>query len=177
MIALDMNFVSGSDDYTETGKHEHEAKENNDQDSIKYLTDKIVETIQELPFYKHADGIACIPPSTGKETCLPQIIGKGVAEALGISDFTEKLKFVNKDKSLQDETVEDKWATLAGSELTVEDPEKDLAGKVVILLDDLYQSGSTMHYTAMDLQQAGAAHVLGVAIVKSRRDDDNTEKK
>jgi len=29
----------------------------------------------------------------------------------------------------------------------------------------------------MSLQQAGTSHILGLAIVKSRRDDDNTEKK
>jgi hypothetical protein len=176
MIALDMNFKSNSDEYTEIGKHEHEAKENNVQESSVYLTNEIVKTIKGLPFYQHADGIVCIPPSTGKKTCLPKTISKGVAEALGISDFTEKLKFVNKDKSLQNEAVNEKWSTLVDSELIVEDPNNDLTGKVVILLDDLYQSGSTMHYATMKLQQAGTAHVLGIAVVKSRRDDDNTEK-
>ena len=44
----------------------------------------------------------------------------------------------------------------------------------VLLVDDLYQSGITMQFVAMHLLGAGAEQVYGLALVKSRRDSDNT---
>lgn len=49
----------------------------------------------------------------------------------------------------------------------------DVEGKSVILIDDLYQSGSTMWTVAKLLKKKGAKRVLGLACVKSWRDTDN----
>ena len=47
-------------------------------------------------------------------------------------------------------------------------------GESVILLDDKYQSGTTMHYVAMQMQAAGVdGPILGLVAVKTLRDDDN----
>ncbi len=50
-------------------------------------------------------------------------------------------------------------------------PVKD---RLVIIVDDLYQSGVTMWAYAKFLKSQGAAHVLGLPCVKSLRDSDNT---
>ncbi len=44
---------------------------------------------------------------------------------------------------------------------------------MILLLDDLYQSGITMQYVAMKLQKAGAEKIFGLSIVKSLNDTDN----
>ena len=46
--------------------------------------------------------------------------------------------------------------------------------KIVILVDDLYQSGVSMEKTAQFLKSCGAYKVYGVACVKAMRDSDNT---
>ncbi len=45
--------------------------------------------------------------------------------------------------------------------------------KTIILIDDKYQSGITIQYIAMKLQQAGAHEVYGLSFVKTLRDKDN----
>ena len=46
--------------------------------------------------------------------------------------------------------------------------------KIVILIDDLYQSGLSMEKTAQFLKSCGAIKVYGFACVKAMRDSDNT---
>lgn len=73
--------------------------------------------------------------------------------------------------SLKELKVNEKLATLeqVGLDINVE----DIEGKNMILIDDLYQSGSTMQFVAMKLKEAGASKVYGISLVKSRRDTDN----
>ena len=56
----------------------------------------------------------------------------------------------------------------SNSELNVKD-------KTVILIDDKYQSGITIQYIAMKLQQAGACEVYGLSFIKTLSDTDNTD--
>ncbi len=46
-------------------------------------------------------------------------------------------------------------------------------GRAIPLVDDLYQSGISMNFVAMKLQEAGATHVLGLAAEKTCRNDAN----
>ena len=46
--------------------------------------------------------------------------------------------------------------------------------RTILLVDDLYQSGASINYVAMTLQQAGARAILGLAAEKTCRNDDNT---
>jgi len=177
-VALDMTFETSTDEnsglkYTEVGLHEHSAKEENAEESILFLKDQLTSHIRSLSFYRHADGLACIPPSTGKETCLPKILAQQVASELEIEDFTERLIFKSKDSSLQTTARDKRWGALDSSGLEVDNSDSLLDGKVVILLDDLYQSGATMHYVGKALKDSGVRHVLGLTIVKSRSDTDN----
>ena len=51
----------------------------------------------------------------------------------------------------------------------------DVREKIVILIDDLYQSGFSMEKTAQFLKICGAYKVYGFACVKAMRDSDNTK--
>jgi predicted amidophosphoribosyltransferase len=50
----------------------------------------------------------------------------------------------------------------------------DVAGKSVLIIDDLYQSGATMWCCAKYLKERGARHVLGLPCVKTLGDTDNS---
>lgn len=43
----------------------------------------------------------------------------------------------------------------------------------VILIDDKYQSGTTINFVASILRGAGAGAIYGLCIVKTARDTDN----
>ena len=49
----------------------------------------------------------------------------------------------------------------------------NVEGKTIVLIDDKYQSGTTIQYIAMKLQDAGAREVYGLCFVKTLRDTDN----
>ena len=52
--------------------------------------------------------------------------------------------------------------------------DNQVRGKNVIVVDDLYQSGTTMWEYAKFLKTLGARCVFGIVCVKSLRDSDNT---
>lgn len=172
MVALDMNFESNREEYTDIGRHEHLAKEFQNNESLLHIASKLTEVIQELPFYREADCIMAIPPTTGKDHCFPRDLAQLVAQQSAIPDYSSCLNFIAKHASLKDLPIDEKWQALVNSNLVVE-PQDAIRGKVVILLDDLYQSGTTVHFVAMKLLEAGAQNVLGLAVVKCRSDDDN----
>ena len=76
---------------------------------------------------------------------------------------------VRETQMLQALPLDEKLKALCGAiEIT-----GDVEGKSIILIDDLYQSGSTMWTVAKLLKKRGARRVLGMGCVKSRRDTDN----
>lgn len=49
--------------------------------------------------------------------------------------------------------------------------------EVVLLVDDLYQSGVSMNYVAMLLLEAGAKKVFGLSCEKTCSNDDNVSRR
>ena len=72
---------------------------------------------------------------------------------------------------LKDIKLGEKWAAWDEAQLSFNGA--DISGKQVVLIDDEYQSGTTMQYIAMKLQEAGAYQVCGLSMVKAMRDKDN----
>ncbi len=78
------------------------------------------------------------------------------------------IRKVRETPKLQNLPLNEKLEALRGAiEIT-----GDVKGNSIILIDDLYQSGSTM-WTVEQLKKKGAKRVLGLACVKSWRDTDN----
>ena len=75
---------------------------------------------------------------------------------------------------MKDALLEDKLEALEGTIEVDPEPFKD---KVVLLVDDLYQSGVSMNYVAMLLLEAGAKKVYGLACEKTCSNDDNISRK
>ncbi len=176
MVALDMNFVSNFDEPTEIGWHKNQAKYHRCEDSMLFLAKHLIDFISRTPPYSGASAIISVPSSKRNIASMTQLLAKQVAPRLSIQDVSAYLRFTDKHEQLKNVSIREKWNILARSGFEVSSNLSSLAGNTpVILLDDLYQSGTTIHYIAMKLQEAGLRHILGLALVKSRRDDHNVE--
>ncbi|MCD8081723.1 MAG: phosphoribosyltransferase [Bacteroides sp.] len=165
-LALSMNF-SDENKRTKIGELEYQAKFQNNKVAEAELIEVCKEWIEELPFYKHADYICAMPGSDPTKDSLPKRV---VRELTGhkFTDISDKVSWVSKSAELKNaESPEAKLAALRQSGLTFAE-DVNLAGKTVVLLDDLYMSGVTMQYVACKLKEAGAKRVLGLCLVKSR---------
>ena len=170
-VALDFNLASEGI-YTHIGRHEHEAKINRNKAAIDSLVNIAVAEIKKMPLYRDADFIAAVPPRPDKEFDLPSCLTKKIADELAIPDLTNYFRHGGNRKQLKDLSVSDKWNEMESALLRFNSP-AEMTDKRGILLDDKYQSGVTMHYVAKVMQEAGMNLPLGLAVVKTWRDDDN----
>jgi len=169
-VAIDFNMRSEGE-YTDVGKLEDRAKSRRDQDAIELLTNLCCDTVRELPFYKDVSAVAAVPARPGKDYDLPTVIADEISGVLGIPDLTPNFNWFGDKGSLKKVPLEEKWERLDAADLRIEEMEIDR--DAVLLVDDLYQSGTTMQYVAMKLLEAGADLVYGLALVKSWGDADN----
>jgi len=128
------------------------------------------EALDTLTCYDVADAVVAMPPSSpDKKFDLPTHIAEVFAKKRGVEDLSHTIRTVKARKQLKNVAAAEKLDTISG---TVEVDEQ-VAGRRIILLDDLYQSGTTMNYVAMELLGAGAEAVLGLCCEKTCRNDDN----
>ncbi len=169
-VALDLDFLEESR-YTDVGELEMRAKQLADRDAIFDLHSKCVEAIQEMPFYSKTGFIAAVPPQLGMGFDLPTCLARRVADTTGAYDLTPHFEWEGDKGSLSNEAVGENWEQLVSARLKLADVE--LKEKPIVLLDDLYRSGTKMQYVAMKLREAGAGPIFGLAVVKSWRDTDS----
>jgi hypoxanthine-guanine phosphoribosyltransferase len=180
-IALDFNIDLNKEEPTNIGRvrdmikyglkniAEKDLKEKN----IVLLTRVIQNFIQNTPFYQNKDTIIIAVPKTKEhEYCFVEDICKRLNDGLGKKDYSGKIRWDNKSQSLKEVKASDKWDVLDASRLVI-DEDVSLINKNIILLDDLYQSGTTMNYMAMKLQERKCNEIYGLAIVKSCKNTDN----
>lgn len=155
---------------TEIGELVYQAKYHDDGVAFPQLAELCVSACGKLPFYKDVKFFCAIPPSDNQEPNLPTYIVNYITKPHHLVDITGYAYWANPKRRLKELPLDEKWTTLEQADLRVN---KDLTDTTVILLDDLYQSGLTMQYVAMKLQEAGAKAIFGLTLVKSRRDSDN----
>jgi predicted amidophosphoribosyltransferase len=112
-----------------------------------------------------------VPPSAGKVWDLPEEIAKQVAKKSQKEDISPLVRFRKAKQSVKNLTLCEKWAALESAQLIVS---ASVKGRRIILIDDKYQSGTTLQFVASKLRAAGASEVLGLSCVKTWRDTDNT---
>jgi len=161
-IALDTNLQDNtSGRYTEICDLENRAKNQQDEIAIQKLADIVTEKILRMPFYKDADFVCAIPPSPNKNFDLPSSVVNLISENIKKQNITSCFKFNNcKEASIKNATLSNKWDIWDRTGLCFENNENiNLNGKKIILIDDKYQSGITIQYIAMKLQEAGASEI------------------
>ncbi len=125
--------------------------------------------------YDAATMIASMPASKpGKKFDLPARLGEDLGRRLKVPWEPQAVMAVKTRPQLKEVSLREKLAALDGT-FTVDAAR--VQGHVVLLVDDLYQSGASMNFVAMKLQEAGAKAILGAAVEKTVRNDDNTRRR
>lgn len=174
-VAIDKNFTDNtSGQYTTMGSLEHDGKHNKDQNTVNQLADRVSQIAQGLPYYKDADLICSVPPRPDKDFDLPSSVTSLVSGKIGKQDVTGGFIFGGRKTSVKTSTIDEKWNVWERAQVSFQNsPAFNINDKTVILIDDKYQSGITIQYIAMKLQQAGAYEVYGLSFVKTLRDTAN----
>ncbi len=174
-IALDLYKDPTSGIYTQLGDLERCAKSVFDAEAVTSLSSNCAEAIQNLTYYRDAELIVAVPPMSAKKYDLPSQVAARVSIALKKTNLTDCFAWDHaKQKPLKGARIEEKWTLLESAGLRINCPISNKSD--VILIDDKYQSGTTMQYVAMKLQAAGARYIFGISLVKTLRDTDNASK-
>jgi len=138
------------------------------------LIQACLQALRKLTCYNSATCVTAMPPSDpAKPFDLPRYLAKGVASGLGKKDFSEHVRTIRARPSVRETPCNEKLPTI---EDTVAVDSDVFGGQIVLLIDDLYQSGVTMNYVAMMLLEAGTKKVYGLACEKTCSNDDNVSR-
>jgi predicted amidophosphoribosyltransferase len=167
--ALDFNFKQDTLPlaYTQIGFFEHLAKEEQNRQAINELANRLAEVITNHPTLARADQIVALPPRPSKQFHLPVELVNEIGRILGRPVGLELIK--DEHPKLRGLAMVKKLATLEG----VFHLSESINGQTVLMVDDLYQSGTTAWSLAKFLKENGAREVYALACVKSWRDTDN----
>jgi hypothetical protein len=171
-VALDLNRYGPDTNRTPLGQAEFEAKANGSRGSVNLIKGFLAAAITSLPYYQRADFVAGVPAPSSKPFHLPSVLADEVSRGIGVSNCSSGFIFEGEKKALKGLELSARWSAWEAAKLRYDGV--SIEGKDIVLIDDKYQSGCTMHYVAMTLQQAGAARVYGLSVVKTLRDTDNT---
>ena len=140
---------------------------------LKYKADKsvlpaIIDTIVEFLRRSgiQADVIVLVPPSKQRSFQPVAEIGSELSKVLRIpldSKALRKLKTTPQMKDIGD--FSERTAALQAAFAV----NKDLEGKVILLIDDLFQSGATMNVVASTLKSEGGAKAVHVIVLTRTR--------
>jgi hypothetical protein len=169
-LALDLNLREPGV-YTDIGLAEHNAKVNGNQEAITYLAGKCFSIISALGLYKDCTAVCAVPPSPNKTWDLPTEIVRQVATKSQKANIWSMVRFQKIKQRIKSAALSDRWGALDAAE---SEGNKAVSGHRVIVIDDKYQSGTTIQFVASKLFHAGTAEVLGLSCVKTWRDTDNT---
>jgi len=166
-FALDFN-LEDPETYTGAGSLEYQAKYNEDRKSADKLAELLATVCSLHPNLRNVDHITAVPGNPGKSFHLPDILVKKMGKHLE-RDVGLNLGKTKKTPQLKNLSFADKVKALKG----VYSLGEDVQDQTILLIDDLYQSGTTMWTLAKFLKENGAESVYGLACVKSWRDSDN----
>lgn len=152
------------------GGLEHAAKYLASLDARAELTNLMTAVAARLWGGRDIDAVCAVPPSTPGKLGLPAHLAEHVAIALDVDDISADVRWNGQKPSIKNVDMAHKWQTLDEVGVTVD---VNLEGRNILIIDDMYQSGATIHYLAAELQEAGADSVHCLSVVKARRDTDN----
>lgn len=167
--ALDFNFKQDTYPfaYTEVGSLEHVAKEEQNRDAITELAKRLADVVSHHPTLSRADIIAAMPPRPSKQFHLPVGLVNEMGRILGRHVGLRLTKAEH--PKLRGLAMAAKLEALNG----VFHLDESIEHGTVLLIDDLYQSGTSAWSLAKFLKENGAGEVYALACVKSWRDTDN----
>ena len=135
------------------------------------LTAACLEFLERMTCYHRAEAVAAAPSARGARNYhLAGHLARGIARARGLKNLSASIRTVRDRPATKGRALGAKLGNLTGS-VTLD--AEAFQGRKVILVDDIYQSGTTLNYLGKLLYEAGAAAVYGLVCEKTSRDDDN----
>lgn len=115
--------------------------------------------------------VSAPPPRPGKDFDLPTALAERLAKHTGLT-FAPLGEWKGDKGQMKDVPADKKWEHLEEVGFQV-NPAIARAGKPVLIVDDIYQSGTTLNYLRASLTKVGVARASAISIVKAARDTDN----
>ena len=144
-------------------------------DAADQLANECLAALGKLTCYDSATCVVAMPPSDpDKPFDLPKHLAEKISEALGKPDKSDKVKTIKARPGSKEMPCGEKLANIEGTVAVDSETFKD---EIVLLIDDLYQSGVTMNYVAMLLLEAGAKKIFGLSCEKTCSNDDNVSRR
>ena len=139
-----------------------------DVEAATAIHDRVVEFIDRHPGYSRSDALVAAPSSAPeKKYTLPRAVAEAVSKSAGkrLLD-ADRIRSIPAQKEYDAEAAGVSRADLQRGSVALP---RDVEGRAVIVLDDLYETGSTMVEVARACRAGGAASVLGLAFVKNAK--------
>lgn len=174
-IALNMNYE------TEAKRTSHgevfymlkyDQNNNRYKDCLNWVINEFCNAITSLPYYNKCKFICAVPPRPKKTFDLPSVIAQNIANKLKLTDITSNFIYGSSRPQVKECSLNEKWNAWEKADISVNIA--NINNEDIILIDDLYQSGVSVNFIAMKLQEAGFEKICGLYFVKSRKDTDNT---
>jgi predicted amidophosphoribosyltransferase len=132
------------------------------------LAEMLSDFIRVHPTYLRAPLVAAVPPSNpNKAFELPTFLVEQIAVATGKEIVTASIRKVRTTQPMKN------FATLAEKVSNIKDAfqadRAKLAEKEVILIDDIYQTGTSINEVARSLRSSGVRRALGLTMTKTIR--------
>jgi predicted amidophosphoribosyltransferase len=151
---------------TEIGELVFKLKYRNDEDAVSKLVCKIKETFKGLETF---DNIIPIPPSDISRPKQPVLlVGKALSDEIGVPILFDALNKTKPTSQVKNEQNKNKRLELLRDSMEL-NPKTKLSGKKILLIDDVYDSGSTLTVATEVLYTKGHAQTVYVlALTKTR---------
>lgn len=153
------------------GTLEYKAKYESSASARDQLATVVQSAFERIHAGLGVNAILSVPSSTEGALSLPNLLAGRLSDRIGLPDLTGGLTWNGAKGKIKELSVEEKWGALESVGLSVDGA---IAGKNLLLIDDMYQSGATAHFVASRLRAAGANDLHMLAVSKGRRDTDNT---
>jgi predicted amidophosphoribosyltransferase len=173
-LALDYNYDKVKEKRTLYGDVEYQLKYQSNIQCLDILSSGLSYVLFEMTeTFRVSNAAITIVPSSIEECSVPRKLAKSVAVTTNVP-FIDNILHCDKQrlKNLSFAEKSKEWEHLYACADCIEFL-GDVSGKTIFLIDDLYQSGTTLWSCARYLKQAGAIAVIGLVCVKSLRDTDN----
>lgn len=151
---------------TKIGDDLYQAKYRHNQVAADRLVDRMLAFITNHPSFSGTDFIVAVPASQhNMKFNLPAYLTQSICRQLNIEDGSQYIRKVKQTLPMKDmNTTEDKFENIHNAfKLTGDHP---FIGKQILIIDDLYQSGTTMTEIASVLQRC-SARVYGLVATKT----------
>ncbi|MCA8920795.1 MAG: hypothetical protein KDD82_03235 [Planctomycetes bacterium] len=122
-------------------------------------------------FFAGVDAVLAVPRSDPNKADLPGFIAGELAHAHQLADLRATVTKLRRTRSIKTLPMEQKIVELDGS-IGVESPYL-ISGRAILIVDDLYQSGTTINFIAELLKTYGAREVYGFTATKTSSHTDN----